>query len=104
MIRFFHALYALITRRANTAALRQSDSSGCPPAKTRNFPLQLNRSGKHPDSLKVVPEPAGPQFVSAVGDDSITRFDKPRNRGRNHGHGRSGRGGRHGRSSDKRGN
>lgn len=65
---------------------------------------QMNRSGKHPDSLKVVPEPAGPQFVSAVGDDSITRFDKPRNRGRNHGHGRSGRGGRNGRSSDKHGN
>ena len=65
---------------------------------------QLNRSGKRPDSLKVVPEPAGPQFVSAVGDDSITRFDKPRSRGRNHGHGRGGHGGRRGKPSDKQGN
>lgn len=61
---------------------------------------QLNRSGKHPDSLKVVPEPAGPQFVSAVGDDSITRFDKPKkskNKGRS---GKKGGRGRRPRNDD----
>jgi len=48
----------------------------------------MNRNGERPESLKFEPEPAGPQFISAVGDDSITRFDKPKksknkNRGRN---------------------
>ncbi|HAY19034.1 MAG TPA: hypothetical protein DCY24_07620, partial [Rikenellaceae bacterium] len=37
-----------------------------------------NRNGQKPESLKTEPEPTGPQFVSAVGDDSITRFDKPK--------------------------
>lgn len=40
--------------------------------------IMMNRNGQKPESLKSEPEPAGPQFVSAVGDDSITRFDKPR--------------------------
>ena len=40
--------------------------------------IMMNRNGQKPESLKSEPEPVGPQFVSAVGDDSITRFDKPR--------------------------
>lgn len=48
----------------------------------------MNRNGQKPESLRSEPEPVGPQFVSAVGDDSITRFDKPKksrnkNRGKN---------------------
>lgn len=39
--------------------------------------IQMNRSGLKPGSLKTEPEPEGPQFVSAVGDDSISRFDRP---------------------------
>ena len=50
--------------------------------------IMMNRNRERPESLKFEPEPAGPQFISAVGDDSITRFDKPKksknkNRGRN---------------------
>ncbi|MGN1216068.1 MAG: stage 0 sporulation family protein [Candidatus Cryptobacteroides sp.] len=46
--------------------------------------IMMNRNGEKPESLKVEPVPDGPQFISAVGDDSITRFDKPkRNGGRN---------------------
>lgn len=40
--------------------------------------IAMNRDGERPESLKFEPEPVGPQFVSAVGDDSITRFDKPK--------------------------
>ena len=40
--------------------------------------IAMNRDGERPESLKLEPEPVGPQFVSAVGDDSITRFDKPK--------------------------
>ena len=40
--------------------------------------IMMNRNGQRPESLKSEPEPTGPQFVSAVGDDSITRFDKPK--------------------------
>ena len=50
--------------------------------------IMMNRNGQKPESLRTEPEPTGPQFVSAVGDDSITRFDKPKkgknkNRGKN---------------------
>jgi len=40
--------------------------------------IMMNRNGQKPESLRSEPEPVGPQFVSAVGDDSITRFDKPK--------------------------
>ena len=46
-------------------------------------------------SLKFEPEPMGPQFISAVGDDSITRFDKPKKskgKNRNRGNRKNGRG------------
>lgn len=52
--------------------------------------IMMNRNGQKPESLKSDPEPVGPQFVSAVGDDSISRFDKPKKR--NNRKGRSGRG------------
>ena len=37
----------------------------------------MNRNGLRPESLKSEPEPVGPDFKDAVGDDSITRFDRP---------------------------
>lgn len=63
--------------------------------------IKMNRNGVRPESLREEPEPAAPEFVTAVGDDSISRFDSPkkkkshggrgnRNRGRG---GKSGRGG-----------
>ena len=39
---------------------------------------EMNARGERPESLKSEPVPDGPQFISAVGDDSITRFDKPK--------------------------
>lgn len=45
--------------------------------------IKMNRNGVKPESLKSEPEPAAPEFITAVGDDSITRFDKPeRKKGR----------------------
>ena len=39
--------------------------------------IEMNKGGKRPESLKPDAEPsAAPEFVSAVGDDAITRFDK----------------------------
>ena len=40
--------------------------------------LEMNRNGEKPESLKTEPEPIMPEFVTAVGDDSISRFDAPR--------------------------
>ena len=37
--------------------------------------LRMNRTGKKPASLKKDIEPVAPEFVTAVGDDSISRFD-----------------------------
>ena len=53
--------------------------------------IRMNRNGIRPESLKTDPEPAAPEFVTAVGDDSISRFDSPkrgkkrRNKGRRKG-------------------
>ncbi|MGM9790331.1 MAG: stage 0 sporulation family protein [Candidatus Cryptobacteroides sp.] len=50
--------------------------------------IKMNRNGIRPESLKTEPEPEVPEFITAVGDDSITRFDTPKrkknrnNRGR----------------------
>lgn len=52
--------------------------------------IKMNRNNVRPESLKIEPEVGSPEFVTAVGDDSITRFDSPvrkkskknRNRGR----------------------
>ena len=40
--------------------------------------IKMNRNGIRPVSLKADVEPRMPEFVSAVGDDSITRFDEAR--------------------------
>ena len=57
--------------------------------------IRMNRNGVKPDSLKGDPEPAQREFVDAVGDDSISRFDAPRRR-------KKGRGGKN-RSGRNRG-
>ena len=50
--------------------------------------IRMNRNGQKPESLKGEPVQNTPEFISAVGDDSITRFDETRrkhkgNRNRN---------------------
>ncbi len=40
--------------------------------------MRMNREGIRPESLKMDVEPSMPEFVSAVGDESISRFDNPR--------------------------
>ena len=40
--------------------------------------IMMNRNGQKPESLRKEPEISAPEFVSAVGDDSITRFDEKR--------------------------
>ena len=42
--------------------------------------IKMNRRGEKPESLKGDVVPSAPEFVSAVGDDSITRFDEARKR------------------------
>lgn len=42
--------------------------------------IKMNRNGIRPESLKSNPEPSVPEFITAVGDDSITRFDESRKR------------------------
>lgn len=37
--------------------------------------IKMNRNGIKPESLRSEPEQAVPEFVTSVGDDSITRFD-----------------------------
>lgn len=39
---------------------------------------RLNRDGIKPDSIKTEDEPVAPEFVTSVGDDSISRFDEAR--------------------------
>ena len=64
--------------------------------------IMMNRNGERPDSLKNDPEPLGPQFISAVGDDSITRFDKPKKqKSRNRNRNRDNRGGGRGKNPRK---
>ena len=60
--------------------------------------LDMNADGIKPESLKLEPEPVMPEFVSAVGDDSISRFDntdrrKKRRRSKGGNGGNGGRGG-----------
>ena len=50
--------------------------------------IMMNRNGQKPETLLPDVEPTAPEFITAVGDDSITRFDearkkKRRNRGNN---------------------
>lgn len=57
--------------------------------------IELNKKGIRPESLKSEPEPSAPEFVTSVGDDSISRFDdshkrrkKKKNNNRRQGGGR----------------
>ncbi|MBQ3613050.1 MAG: hypothetical protein II989_03065 [Bacteroidales bacterium] len=40
--------------------------------------IRMNRNGERPASLKSDDRPSSPEFVTAVGDDSISRFDEAR--------------------------
>lgn len=42
--------------------------------------IEMNKQGIKPESLKADIEPAAPEFVTSVGDDSISRFDENRKR------------------------
>lgn len=42
--------------------------------------IRMNRNGERPESLKNDSEPVAPEFVTAVGDDAINRFDEARKR------------------------
>ena len=44
--------------------------------------IRMNREGIKPESLKSDSEPVAPEFVTAVGDDAINRFDEARKRKR----------------------
>ena len=46
--------------------------------------IKMNRNGIKPESLRDEPAPASPEFITAVGDDSISRFDSPK-RKKSHG-------------------
>lgn len=50
--------------------------------------IKMNRNGIKPESLRSEPEPASPEFVTSVGDDSISRFDAPRRKKNRSGHNR----------------
>ena len=52
--------------------------------------IRMNRRGEKPESLKTEPEPANLEFVTAVGDDSITRFDDTRKKKKRNGRNRNG--------------
>ena len=60
--------------------------------------IKMNRNGERPESLKSDVAPAAPEFVTAVGDDAINRFDEARKRkkkrksGGNRGKGAAGEG------------
>lgn len=56
--------------------------------------IKMNRNGIRPESLKSDGEPQAPEFITAVGDDSISRFDKPKKKSGN-------KGGRHKRGGQK---
>ena len=47
--------------------------------------IMMNRNGKKPESLRGEPEPYSPEFVTSVGDDSISRFDAPKRKKGGHG-------------------
>jgi hypothetical protein len=42
--------------------------------------IKMNRNGVRPESLKNDAAPIAPEFVTAVGDDAINRFDEARKR------------------------
>ena len=52
--------------------------------------IKMNRNGIKPESLKSDPEPYVPEFVTAVGDDSISRFDETKKKKKKRSGNRSG--------------
>ena len=54
--------------------------------------IRMNRHGEKPESLKTEPDVVAPEFVSAVGDESITRFDEAKKKKKKRS-GKSGKGG-----------
>ena len=64
--------------------------------------IKMNRNGIKPESLQSEPEPSAPEFVSAVGDDSITRFDETRKRNKRNKRGRNRQGNRQDERQDRR--
>ncbi|MCQ2170877.1 MAG: hypothetical protein MJY48_04880 [Bacteroidales bacterium] len=50
--------------------------------------IKMNRNGVKPKSLKLDNVQEAPEFVSAVGDDSISRFDTPKRKRSRSGHGK----------------
>ena len=63
---------------------------------------RLNREGIKPESLKSEPEPVAPEFVTAVGDDSISRFDESRRRKKKNRKGYNQKGERQGRKQENK--
>ena len=57
--------------------------------------IKMNRNGMKHESLKSGEDRPAPDFITAVGDDSITRFDKPKKK-------KSGKGNRHHRQPGKK--
>ncbi len=66
--------------------------------------IRMNRNGEKPDSLKSDADVAAPEFVTAVGDDAINRFDEQRRKKRKKSRGNNGgqRKGHHHDNSKKR--
>ena len=58
--------------------------------------IKMNRNGIRPESLKMDVAPAAPEFVTAVGDDAINRFDETRKRKKKKKRNNDRRGGRRG--------
>lgn len=46
---------------------------------------EMNRNGEKPESLRSEPEPERPEFITAVGEDSVSRFDRQRKKGKKNG-------------------
>ena len=64
--------------------------------------MRMNRNGEKPESLKTEPDAVATEFVSAVGDDSITRFDDTRKKKKRR-QARQGKGGGSGNGRQQRG-
>ena len=79
---------------------KSSDAALYPlPASEVREIIKMNRNGIKPESLRDEPAPYNPEFVTAVGDDSISRFDSPKRKRSRGGKGRSRGKGGHGKGT-----
>ena len=79
---------------------KSSDAALYPlPASEVREIIKMNRNGIKPESLRDDPVPYSPEFVTAVGDDSISRFDSPKRKRSRGGKGRSRGKGGHGKGT-----